>query len=226
MKLRLTCLLGIMLSLATFAQEKSSKSSADELAQKLLNPVASLISVPFQGNFDYGIGPNNGSRFTMNIQPVIPLSISEDWNLIARAILPVISQEDVFGNSGSQFGLGDAVISGFFSPKAPTAGGIIWGVGPALLIPTATDNLLGTEKFGVGPTAVILKQAGSLTIGALVNHIWSVAGADDRSDVSSTFIQPFIAKNFSGGYALALNTELTQNWENQATQGFFASCGV
>lgn len=200
-------------------------TSADELAKQLQNPIANLISVPFQNNFDFGIGPADGSRWTMNMQPVIPMSISEDWNLITRVILPVISQNDVFGNSGSQTGLGDAVISGFFSPKEPTAGGLIWGVGPALLVPTATDELLGTEKFGVGPTAVALKQIGSYTVGGLVNHIWSVAGADDRADVNLTFFQPFVAKNYAGGYALTAVTEIGQNWEADRTSGMFTVIG-
>ncbi|UNY99620.1 hypothetical protein MQE36_04560 [Zhouia spongiae] len=202
----------------TYAQDRNA-SSADELAKKLQNPVASLISVPFQGNMDFGVGPEDGTRFTLNIQPVIPISISEKWNLIGRAIVPFISQSDVFGNSGNQTGLSDAVISSFFSPKEATKGGIIWGAGPVLLAPTATDDLLGTKKFGVGPTGVILKQVGGYTVGALVNHIWSVAGNEDRPDVNATFLQPFIAHNFSGGYALALNTEFTQNWEADSSSG-------
>ncbi|MCX7549398.1 hypothetical protein [Xanthomarina sp. F2636L] len=202
---------------AELQQEETSGS--DQLAKQLLNPIASLISVPFQANTDFGIGAADGTRFTLNVQPVIPLSISEDWNLIARVILPIISQSDVFGDSGNQTGLGDAVVSAFFSPKAPTSGGLIWGAGPVLLVPTSTDNLLGSGKFGVGPTAVALKQVGQLTIGALVNHIWSVAGASDRADVNSTFVQPFIAKNFKGGYSLALNTELTQSWDYNSTSG-------
>lgn len=202
-----------------------SQSDADALAKQLQNPVASLISVPFQGNLDFGIGPADGTRFTLNIQPVVPMSISEDWNLIGRVILPFISQTDVFGASGNQTGLGDAVISAFFSPKEPTSGGLIWGVGPVLLAPTATDELLGTEKFGIGPTGVVLKQVGQFTIGALANHIWSVAGADDRADVNVTFIQPFIARNFSGGYALSFNTELSQNWDFDATSGTFNIVG-
>jgi hypothetical protein len=147
------------------------------------------------------------------------MSISEDWNLIGRVILPIISQTDVFGESGTQSGLGDAVISAFFSPKEPTSGGLIWGAGPVLLVPTATDDLLGTGKFGIGPTAVGLKQIGDLTVGALVNHIWSIAGDEDRGDVNTTFFQPFVAKNFTGGYALAVNTELSQSWDNDATNG-------
>ncbi len=218
-------LLTLLTTIGYGQEEESLINEEDELAKKLLNPVANLISVPFQSNFDFGIGPADGSRWLMNVQPVVPISISEDWNLIGRVILPVISQNDIFGNSGSQTGLGDAVLSGFFSPKEPTSGGIIWGVGPALLIPTATDDLLGARKFGLGPTAVVLRQAGSVTYGALVNHIWSVAGASDRPDVNATFFQPFIAKNFRGGYALALNTELTQDWNRDATLGYIHLIG-
>jgi hypothetical protein len=215
----------LVLSLLPFFAMAQDGTSADDLAKQLQNPIASLISVPFQNNFDFGIGPADGSRWTMNMQPVIPMSISEDWNLIGRVILPVISQNDVFGESGNQTGLSDAVVSGFFSPKAPTAGGLIWGAGPVLLIPTATDELLGTEKFGVGPTAVALKQAGSFTYGALVNHIWSIAGADDRADVNQTFFQPFLAKNYAGGYALTAVTEISQNWDFDSTSGMFAIVG-
>jgi len=125
----------------------------------------------------------------------------------------------------SQFGLSDAVVSGFFSPKEPTAGGLIWGVGPVLLVPTATDELLGTGKFGLGPTAVFLTQVSGFTLGALVNHIWSVAGNEDKTDISSTFLQPFVARNFQGGYALTINTELTQNWQAEAASGFLHLIG-
>lgn len=229
MKEKILFLILIVFSLNFYSQENSensTESQKDELAKQLQNPVASLISVPFQGNFDFGVGPANGTRVTTNIQPVVPIAISENWNLIGRVILPVISQTDVFGNSGSQFGLSDAVLSSFFSPKEPTSGGLIWGAGPVFLIPTATDNLLGTEKFGVGPTAVVLKQAGQFTFGALVNHIWSVAGNDSRADVNNTFLQPFFAKNFKGGYALTLNTELTQNWDADSTSGFLHLIGA
>ena len=211
-------LLFILATTFSYAQEPT-ETDADKLAKQLANPIASLISVPFQTNTDFGIGSANGTKLTMNIQPVIPLSISTDWNLIARVILPVISQTDVAGESGNQFGLGDAVVSGFFSPKKPTSGGLIWGVGPVLLVPTGTDNLLGTGKLGAGPTAVALKQIGSITLGALVNHIWSVAGASDRADINNSFFQPFIAKNFKGGLSVSLNTELTQSWDYDATSG-------
>lgn len=198
--------------------------SADDLAKQLQNPVASLISVPFQGNLDFGAGYYDGTKFTLNIQPVVPISISENWNLIGRVILPIVSQSDVY-NTESQTGLSDAVVSAFFSPKEPTSGGLIWGAGPVFLVPTATDELLGTEKFGIGPTAVALKQINSVTVGVLANHIWSVAGDDARADVNATFFQPFIAKNFAGGYALTFNTELTQNWDSKGTSGAFHVVG-
>lgn len=199
-------------------QQAQSGSDADALAKQLQNPVASLISVPFQFNFDFGIGPQDGTRMLMNFQPVIPMSISEDWNLIARVILPVIWQDNCICNE-TQFGLGDAVLSAFFSPKVPGSSGIIWGVGPAFLTPTATDDRLGQEKWGVGPTAVVLKQFGNITAGTLVNHIWSVAGNSDRSDVNATFIQPFMAYNIPGGYAIGVNTEYSQDWENELSIG-------
>lgn len=200
-------------------QNSSQLSQKDQLAKQLQNPLANLISVPFQGNYDVGFDPAEGERFLLNIQPVVPMSISEDWNLIGRIILPIISQTDVFGESGNQSGLGDALITAFFSPKQPTSGGIIWGVGPAFQIPTATDIVLGTEKFSIGPSAVGLTQIGGFTVGALVNHLWSVAGSSKRADINNSFIQPFIAKNFQGGYALAINTEFLQDWKKKDSNG-------
>ena len=200
------------LPLITHAQE-----SADELAKKLSNPVASLISVPLQYNIDFNIGPEDGTQHKLNIQPVIPASISQNWNLITRVIAPVVYQEDVFGDSGSQFGLGDITPSLFFSPKQPTTGGWIFGVGPVFLLPAATDDLLGGEKWGIGPTGLALRQTHSgWTYGVLANHIWSVAGDDDRNDISSTFLQPFVAKQFPGGRTLSVNFESSYDWKGEA----------
>lgn len=195
---------------ATTAQAQDSNQ---ELAKKLSNPVASMISVPFQINHDRGYGPDDGNRTTVNIQPVIPFALNADWNLISRTILPVTSQNDIAGQSGSQFGLGDTLQSFFFSPARPTENGIIWGVGPAFLIPTATDDLLGGEKWGIGPTVVILKQDGEWTYGALANHIWSFAGSDERNDVSSTFLQPFLSYTTKDAWTFTLNTESTYDWK-------------
>ncbi|GLB50716.1 hypothetical protein [Neptunitalea lumnitzerae] len=189
-----------------------AQDDAAALAKKLANPVASLISVPFQNNTDYGIGDYNGTRNTLNIQPVIPIGISEDWNLIGRVVLPVITQYDIYAPGTKQSGLSDAVVSTFLSPKE-SKNGLTWGVGPVFLVPTGTDELLTTKKFGVGPTAVILKQANGVTYGALVNQIWSVAGDADRADVNQMFLQPFVTYNWPSGAGLGCNMELTQNWQ-------------
>jgi hypothetical protein len=194
-----------------FAQEKSD----DELVKELANPISSLISVPFQNNFEFNLGPNNdGFKYTLNFQPVIPLSLTKDWNVIIRTIVPIIDQSDVIAPNTSQGGLSDTTQSFFFSPKKPVAGMII-GAGPVFLYPSATDDLLGSEKWGAGPTMVLLKQEGPWTVGLLFNHIWSFAGDDHRNYVSSTFLQPFIAYATKTKTTFTLNTESTYDWHNE-----------
>ena len=145
-------------------------------------------------NYDRDIGPlDDGWKLQTNIQPVIPIEWGDNWNLITRTIMPVISQNDIAPGTGSQFGLGDINLSLFFSPREPTSGGLIWGVGPVLLLPTATDSLLGAKKWGAGPAAVALTMNGPWTAGILANHVWSYAGDSDRQDISNTFAQPFLA---------------------------------
>ena len=213
--------LGGLLAMGTttiFAAETATVAPADgaetaaELAKKLQNPVAALISVPFQGNFDNGIGPDGrGSKFTLNIQPVIPFSISKDWNIISRTILPVIYQSHVVTNN-TQGGLGDTLQSLFLSPKEPV-GGIILGFGPALLLPTATDDRLGGEQWAAGPTIVALKQSGGWTYGALMNSLWSYSGDDGRDQVKSTYLQPFLSYTTKTAMTFSLNTESTYSWD-------------
>jgi hypothetical protein len=191
------------------------KAKAAALAKATLNPIASLISLPLQNNFDWGGGPNDdGFQYKLNVQPVIPISLGENWNVISRTIVPYVYQENVIGTS-SQSGLADTVQSLFFSPVKPAKGGWIWGAGPVFQIPTATDDLLGEEKWGAGPTAVVLKQEGHLTYGALVNQIWSFAGESGREDVNRTFLQPFVSYTTKTFTSFGLNTESSYDWERE-----------
>lgn len=200
-------MLAILAAMAAPAQSQD----ADELAKQLSNPVASLISVPLQLNWDTGYGPQDGDRWTLNVQPVIPISISEHWNLISRTILPLITQSDVTGPDSSQSGLGDIVQSLFFSPKETGPGGWIWGVGPAFLVPTGGSDLTA-DQWALGPTFVVLKQQSGWTYGMLANQLWGMGGSD-RTDLSSMFLQPFLTRAFSGGRTVALNLESSYDWQ-------------
>ncbi|RCW79437.1 transporter [Paracoccus lutimaris] len=184
---------------------------ATDLAKDLSNPVAALISVPFQFNYDSGMGPNDdGHRTMVNVQPVIPFELGENWNLISRTIIPLIHQSDVVPGR-TQSGTGDVVQSLFLSPKNPTAGGLIWGAGPVFLLPTASDDL-GADQFAAGLTGVVLKQTGPWTFGALTNHLWDVGGGSDPTDISTTFLQPFINYTTADAVTFAMNTEASYDW--------------
>jgi hypothetical protein len=217
----------------TLAVESPDEAAeADKLAKELANPIASLISVPFQANEDWGYGPTgNGYKFTLNIQPVVPISISKDWNLIIRTILPIVSQHDLFyfanlpknsplqPQNRSQDGLSDTTQSFFLSPKNPGPFGLVWGIGPAFLYPTGTHPLLDTGTFSIGPTFVVLKQAGPWTIGALMNQLWSVVISEDRSSVSQMFVQPFISYTTKTHTTFTIDTESTANWNATSADG-------
>jgi hypothetical protein len=203
-------------ALAIASADAWAQQSEEEIAKAAQNPVAAMISLPLQYNYDQNIGPlEDGHKSYINVQPVIPFSLNEDWNLISRTIVPVIWQSDLFPGAGSQSGIGDTTASLFFSPKKPTSSGWIWGVGPVFYLPTASDDLLGADQWGAGPTAVFLKQEHGLTYGALMNHIWSVGGDSDRADISNTFLQPFFSYTTKTHTTFAVNTESSYNWETE-----------
>ena len=186
-----------------------------DLAQDLTNPVADLLTIPIQMNYDQGIGPaDDGWKLQTNIQPVLPFNVNDDWNLITRTIMPVIWQDEIVPGAGSQFGLGDINLSLFFSPKKPT-NGVIWGVGPVLYLSTATDELLGAEKWGAGPTAIALTMHGRWTMGALANHVWSFAGSNDRDVLDNTFVQPFVAYTTPSAWTYSVQSETSYNWDTR-----------
>ncbi|WP_226633384.1 hypothetical protein [Novosphingobium profundi] len=189
----------------------AEQSSSAGLAEQLANPVANLISVPLQFNYDCCYGPADGDRLTVNVQPVIPFSVGEDWNLITRTIVPIITQGETVQGAGGMSGLGDVVQSFFLSPKE-AKNGLVWGVGPAILYPTGKTGF-SAEKWGAGPTAVVLKQGGGMTYGLLANHIWSFAGDSIEPGVSATFIQPFVTKTLPDSTAFTINTETTRDWK-------------
>jgi hypothetical protein len=225
-------------ALACMAPAMVAAAESDaELAKKIANPVAALISVPMQYNYDDGLGPREkGEMQTLVLQPVIPIEINDDWNLISRTVVPLIDQQNIVRKGLlDESGLGDITQSLFFSPKAPTAGGWVWGAGPVLLLPTASEDLLGSNKWGLGPTAVVLKQTNGWTVGMLANHIWSVGGGGHdydfenlpplfssllgissiEDDISATFLQPILSYSTKTSTTFSLNTESTYDWKGK-----------
>jgi hypothetical protein len=185
--------------------------SATDLAKSTQNPVANLISLPFQNNTNFGVGPHNRVQNVLNIQPVVPIDLGENWLLINRAILPVIYQPEVRPGTGDDFGLGDLQYAAFFSPKNDSA--LIWGVGPVFRFPTATDTQLGAGKWSAGPSAVALVQKGPWVVGGLAQQLFSICGDGHRRDVSELLIQPFVNFNLQDGWYLTSAPIITANWK-------------
>ncbi len=214
--MRLHLAIAALLLLAAPSRALAQAAADENLAEKLANPISSLISVPFQYNFDCCFGPSDATRDLLNIQPVIPTKLSPDWNLIIRTILPVIYLESPAPGLDSTFGLSDTLQSFFFSPSN-SPGGLTWGIGPAIQWPTGTDPMIDSGKWAAGPTGVILEQKNGWTYGILANQIWSFADATsrDRPNVNQMFLQPFLAYTWKDSTTLTLNTESTYYWETR-----------
>ncbi len=202
--------LGWLIPLALTGPAQGEESET-ELAKKIQNPVADLISIPFQNNMNFGIGPNNRTQNVLNVQPVIPISLNSEWNLITRTIMPIIAQPKLNTTSDDTWGLGDLNVTAFLSPAK--SGPIIWGVGPSLQLATGTDDATSTRKWAAGPSAVALTVQGPWVVGGLIQQIWSFAGNSDRQSVSQGLVQPFLNYNLPNGWYLTSSPVITANWE-------------
>lgn len=210
--------------LALVAVSAAQPASEEDLAKETQNPVSDLISVPFESNFNFGVGPNDDLQYILYVQPVVPFRLSKDWNLITRTIIPLIDQPELGPGVGDVFGLGDIQLSLFLSPAK--SGALIWGIGPIFQFPTATDDALGSDKWSAGPTAAALTIRGPWVAGALVNHLWSFAGDDDRADVNQTLIQPIVNYNLPGGWFLSSVPYITANWEKDGDDRWTVPIGI
>ena len=216
------------LAAAVAASPAAAEMSAQELAKLTQNPVGNLISVPFQNDTNFNTGPLNGTQNILNIQPVIPIELNKDWNLITRTVMPLIWQPAFVAGEGTQFGLGDIQLSGFLSPGEPGPGGLIWGAGAIVQMPTDTDARLGNKNWGLGPTAVVLRmEKGSPWVyGVLVNNVWSLT-SDERGGAYNNFLmQPFINYNFAGGTYIGSTPIVTANWKEESSQRWTVPLGL
>lgn len=212
---RITSAIPLLIWVSALARGQSASttgagSSTEDLQKATQNPVASLISVPLQNNTNFGIGPYSRTQDVLNIQPVIPVSLTQNWNLITRVIQPIVWQPYPTETTGGEYGFGDMNPTFFLAPSKPKK--IIWGVGPAFVIPTATNSILGQGKFSLGPSFVALAQPGHWTIGVLVNNVWSVAGSGGRTNVNQMLLQYFINYNLKKGWFLTLQPIITASW--------------
>jgi hypothetical protein len=219
-----TAVAALVATLVT-AMQAQAEMSAEELAKLAQNPVGNLISVPFQNNTNLNFGPEKGTQNILNIQPVIPIEISEDWNIITRTILPVISMPALGPDVGSTNGIGDTVLSAFLSPANP--GRWIWGAGPVVQIPTNSTAELGNKNWGLGPSFVVLHldHGDPWVYGVLVNNIWSLTSGKQGGSYNNGLVQPFVNYNFEGGLYLTSSPILTVDWKADSGQQWTVPLG-
>ena len=202
----------VLATSATLSQLSFADDNAD-LAKKLANPVADIINMPFQLNYDHHIGADESvERYQLNIQPVIPIKLNDNWNVISRTVLPVVYQQYDGDPIRDDWGTGDITQSFFFTPDPSMTGGVIVGFGPVLYLPTATEKTLGADQYGLGPTVVVAKQSKGWTYGALANHIWAVEKKDGATGINTTFLQPFLNYTTPKSVTWSLNTESSYDW--------------
>ena len=213
----------IGLTVASCLPSMARADDAPELAQLVQNPIAKVISVPFQNNLTFGVGPQSDAQDVLNIQPVLPFNVGSDWNLIARAIIPVIHEPTLGPGFESTNGLGDASLALYLSPSHPD--GIIYGIGPAFTFSTASSRQLGQGKYDAGLSAVALTIRGPWLVGALVTDVASFAGPSDRRNAHQMLVQPFVNYNFAGGWYLTGSPIITANWEAASGQKWTVPLG-
>jgi len=205
----------LLSSIAAAQQKPEDEGEQKELTKQVQNPVSRLISVPLQNNSNFGIGPLDRTQNVLNIQPVIPSRLGENWNLITRVVMPVVLRPNLNQRDASIMGLGDINPTFFLSPAR--RGKLIWGIGPDFVLPTATNSLLGQGKWSGGPAVVALVQPDPWSIGVLINNVWSFAGESDKPAVNQLLLQYFLNYNLKKGWYIALQPIITANWK--ATNG-------
>jgi len=205
------------------AQSNGDDYRDEALQQAAQNPVADLISIPLQNNFNFGVGPQDKMQYVGNIQPVVPFHLTENWNVITRTIVPFVYQPELAPGVGDVFGLSDIQFTAFLAPAKP--GGIIWGVGPIVSFPSGADNSITSGKWAAGPSAVALKIDRHWVYGALTNYISSFAGQGDRGAVSQWLIQPFVNYNLPDGWYLVSAPIITANMMADSSQRWTVPLG-
>lgn len=212
-----------MLVLALPMHSLADEPNAQELARAAQNPIASMVNVPIQSNIDFDWGPDGDTFSVTNVQPVIPFRLNEDWNLITRTILPIVSQPGVLPGQSRKTGTGDTLFTGFFAPV--DAGEVIWGVGPMLQLPTTSDDRLGKDEWGAGASVVVLTMPGRWVVGGLVSNLWGIS--EDKGDEINQFtFQPFLNYNFDRGWYVSASPIISANWEASSGEKWTVPIGA